>query len=80
MSEKLCNRTTENRQWCYSISNWRKKMTNIILECGERKVVEIVLNETYIKLLTQTIQHSQDTNSIQIISTPAGRFTITTTE
>jgi len=55
-------------------------MTNIILECGERKVVEIVLNETYIKLLTQTIQHSQDTNSIQIISTPAGRFTITTTE
>ena len=73
-------RTTENRQWCYSISNWRKNMITIVLECGERKVVEIALNETYIKLLTQTIQHSQDTKSTQVISTPAGRFTITTTE
>ncbi len=55
-------------------------MITIVLECGERKVVEIALNETYIKLLTQTIQHSQDTKSTQVISTPAGRFTITTTE
>ena len=55
-------------------------MITIVLECGERKVFEIGLNETYIKLLTQTIQNSQDTKSTQAISTPAGRFTITTTE